>query len=497
MFGQLHYAINKRMKKVLVIVIMLFLMGGIVGCSAPQKGDYLYGNYSYLENEEYHEIDENDFTSTSIKQTSAFSLSASTASYANFRSMIVEGRTINPNAIRIEEMINYFSYDYPNPTGDDVLSMQASIIPTPWNEETHLLMIGMKAVPIERSETRNNLVFLLDVSGSMNGGNRLPLVQQSFTLLTEQLNDDDIVSIVTYAGSDKVLLDGGFGAEKTRIAAIISDLYASGSTAGSKGIQKAYELAAKHFIPGGNNRVILATDGDFNVGISSTSELEKFISKKRETGVYLSVLGFGYGNYKDAKLESLASKGNGNHAYIDTLLEARKALVEDINGTLHTVARDAKAQITFDSNTVSQYRLVGYENKMLSDEEFQNDTTDAGEIGAGHMVTAIYEIKLKDSLQTQIGSVLLRYKDPTVGKEEVLEQSLSISKSNINPSPNEDILFITSVLEVALILRESAHKGTASLSQAKSRIISLDCVENDVYKTEFLDLITKLIRKYD
>lgn len=477
--------------------MMLFALGMFSACSVSDYEGYQSGDYSYLEDDEYHEIDENGYTSTSTRQTSAFSLSASTASYANFRSMVVESRTINPNAIRIEEMINYFSYDYPNPTGDDVLSMQASIIPTPWNEETHLLMIGMKAIPIERSETRNNLVFLLDVSGSMNGPNRLPLVQQAFTMLSEQLNDDDTVSIVTYAGSDKVLLDGGFGSEKTRIAAIISDLYASGSTAGSKGIQKAYELASKHYIPGGNNRVILATDGDFNVGISSTTELERFISEKRETGVYLSVLGFGYGNYKDAKLESLASKGNGNHAYIDTLLEARKALVEDINGTLHTVARDAKAQITFDSDTVSHFRLVGYENKMLSDEEFQNDSTDAGEIGAGHKVTAIYEIKIKDSMQTHIGNVLLRYKHPTVGEDTVFEQSLSISKSNIITNPNEDILFISSVLEVALILRESTHKGTASLNHAKNRIDSLNCVENDVYKAEFLDLITQLIREYD
>lgn len=485
------------MKKILVFVVMFFSLLMMGACSTPYNLENSYVDHYYVDDDEYHQIDENGFMATSIKQTSAFSLSASTAAYANFRSMVVNDRTINPNAIRIEEMINYFTYDYSDPTGDDVLSMQASLIPTPWNEETHLLMIGMKAEPIERSQTRNNLVFLLDVSGSMNRADCLPLVQQSFTLLLEQLGDDDIISIVTYAGSDKVLLDGGYGGEKTRIAAIISDLYASGSTAGSKGIQRAYELAAKHFIPGGNNRVILATDGDFNVGISSTSELENFIAEKRKTGVYLSVLGFGYGNYKDAKLESLASKGNGNHAYIDTLLEARKALVEDINGTLYTVARDAKAQITFNADTVSHYRLIGYENKMLTDEQFEDQATDAGEIGAGHRVTVVYEIKLKDSSSTQIGNTLLRYKHPTIGDDTVYEQSLSISKNNIVENPNEDILFITSVLEVALILRESGYKGTASLSQAKNRIASLVCVEDDVYKAEFLDLVTQLIRKYD
>lgn len=482
------------MRKSFFIIVFLGLLVSLSACAQSNYGGYTMINVG---EDEYNEIGEIDFADTTSKTTSAFSLSVSTAAYSNFRSSVVNNRFIDPNAIRVEEMFNYFSYDYADPTENEVMSMQASIIPTPWNSETNLLMIGMKAAPIEESGTRNNLVFLLDVSGSMNGENRLGLVQQSFILLLEQLDDNDVVSIVTYAGSEKVLLDGGYGYEKARISAIISDLYASGTTAGAKGIQRAYELAEKHFITNGNNRVILATDGDFNVGISSTSALEDFISEKKDSGVYLSVLGFGYGNYKDNKLESLASKGNGNHAYIDNLLEAKKALVEDINGTLFAVARDAKAQITFDEATVSQFRLIGYENKTLSDEEFEEETTDAGEIGAGHRVTVIYEIKLKESSDTQIGNILLRYKHPIVGEETVYEQSLNITKNNIVAEPNEDILFITSVLEISLLLRESSFKGTANYIQARNRIDSLTCIENDIYKEEFLSLIDQLISRND
>ncbi len=482
------------MKKTWLIILLLGLLLSLSGC-----GQYGYPNMNYISDEltldEYNEIGEIDFIDTSVKTTSAFSLSASTAAYSNFRSMVVNDRTISPDAIRIEEMINYFSYDYADPSEDEIMSMQASIIPTPWNAESNLLMIGMKAAPIEKDEIKNNLVFLLDVSGSMNRSNCLPLVQEAFILLLEALGDDDVISIVTYASSDQVLLDGGMGYEKARISAIISDLYASGTTAGAKGIQRAYELAEKHFIEGGNNRVILATDGDFNVGISSPSELEAFISEKKETGIYLSVLGFGYGNYKDNKLETLASKGNGHHAYIDTILEAKKALIEDINGTLFTVARDAKAQITFNEETVSSFRIIGYENKLLTDEEFDEESTDAGEIGAGHRVTVIYEIKLKETEAKDLGTILLRYKSPTVGEEEIYEQSLSVSKDDIVIEPNEDILFISSIIEVSLILRDSNFKGTSSLIQARGRINNLNCVENDVYKKEFLSLINKLIDK--
>ena len=333
-------------------------------------------------------------------------------------------------------------------------------------------------------------MFLLDVSGSMYAANKLPLMQQAFIMLLENLDENDRVSIVTYAGSDAVLLDGEMGSEKLKIEAIISDLQASGSTAGAKGIQTAYSIARKNFIEGGNNRVILATDGDFNVGISSQKGLEELIVNEREDGIYLSVFGFGMGNYKDNKLETLASKGNGNYGYIDNLLEDRKALIEDINGTLYTVARDAKAQISFNEDVVEAYRLIGYENRQLTDEEFDDDKTDAGEIGAGHQVTVVYEIKLKDDFveDAKYADFIIRYKDPEVGKDTVLEQVTELRQATLLPQ-NDDISFITSVVEFGLILRDSKFKGTANLYAVLERLEDIINLEDDPYKHEFKTLI--------
>jgi Ca-activated chloride channel family protein len=484
---------GKKMKKTLFTCFLCLFVFLLVGCSTPEAGyngfDYYYPG-DEMTGDEYQEIVENDFTLTADKATSAMALSASTASYANLRSAINEDRAISADQIRIEEMINYFRFSYQDPTEDEVLSVQSTLIPTPWNDETHLLLIGMKAEDVELSTVPNNLVFLIDTSGSMNSANKLPLVQQSFTLLTEQLKATDRVSIVTYAGSDTVVLDGAYGDEKIRINAAINDLYASGSTAGARGLERAYQLAEKHFVSDGNNRVILATDGDFNVGISTTSGLENFISEKKNDGVYLSVLGFGYGNYKDNKLETLASKGNGNHAYIDSILEARKALITDINGTLLTVARDAKAQITFNEDVIESYRLIGYENKMMSDDEFEDSNTDAGEIGAGHQVTIVYEVTCKTTSDNEIGTVLIRYKSPVVGEEDVIEQSAVLDRS-VQGIAEEDALFITSVVETGLVLRESAFLGSGSLQGAKLRIQDLDCLDTDEFKQEFYNLIIK------
>src|SRR5690554_52943 len=481
------------MKKIAVVAFMIMLMIGLAGCSAYGPGGMDLGNGYIDENmtdDEFNEIVENEFVLTSEQKTSNVSLSANTAAYTTIRNFIKNKQKISKNQVRIEEMINYFKYQYGEPEGNDVLNTVASVIKTPWTEDTYLLTVGMQAKNIETTDIRNNLVFLLDVSGSMYAANKLPLMQQAFIMLLQNLDENDRVSIVTYAGSDAVLLDGEMGSEKLKIEAIISDLQASGSTAGAKGIQTAYSIARKNFIEGGNNRVILATDGDFNVGISSQKGLEELIVKEREDGIYLSVFGFGMGNYKDNKLETLASKGNGNYGYIDNLLEARKALIEDINGTLYTVARDAKAQISFNEDVVEAYRLIGYENRQLTDEEFDDDKTDAGEIGAGHQVTVVYEIKLKDDFveDAKYADFIIRYKDPEVGKDTVLEQVTELRQATLLPQ-NDDISFITSVVEFGLILRDSKFKGTANLYAVLERLEDIVDLEDDPYKHEFKTLI--------
>src|SRR5690606_194249 len=302
---------------------------------------------------------------------------------------------IPQGAVKIEEMVNYFSYDYEAPT-DAALKVSAGMVDAPWNTNNKLVTIGVKAKEIDLTNKKpSNIVLLLDVSGSMVHETKLPLLQSAFKLFVESLDDNDVISIVTYASRDEVLLNGASGFEKTKIMAVIEDLEAGGSTAGAKGIQTAYEIAKENFIPNGHNRIIIGTDGDFNVGISSFSQLKSFISEKRdEEKIYLSVLGFGYGNLKDDNLETLANSGNGTYAYIDTITEARKVLVEEMGGTLNIVSKDTKTQVTFNPKYIKEYRLIGYENKMLSKQEYEDDKTDAGEIGAGHTTTAVYEVVL-------------------------------------------------------------------------------------------------------
>ena len=487
------------MKKILMVLFLLVSIS-LFSCSMSH-GEYSpLDGYSYSETDqsgdESHEIVENRFVEVSEKATSNISLSPNTAAYSALRNNINNGRSIDKNLVRIEEMINYFKFDYNEPTGEDIFGVNSYVIENPWNSETSLLIMGMRAKEIEVSDTPNNLVFLIDTSGSMNYENKLPLVQQSFGLLLEQLKPNDYVSIVTYASSDKVILKGARGDEQLKIEAAISDLYASGSTAGSKGIQTAYEIAQEYFIEGGNNRVILATDGDFNVGISSTSQLENFISEKKDTGIYLSCLGFGYGNHKDNKLESLAKKGNGNYAYIDTILEAKKALVEDINGTLYTIARDSKAQIDFSDSKVLEYRLIGYENRQLTDDEFNDSNTDAGEIDMGHQVTSIYEIKINEELGEGYGTLKIRYKDPDINNNDQLEQIYDITNAS-NVMANEDCLFISAIVEFGLILRESKYKGSASLDSIIERIENLESVKSNPYKKDFVDLVKKYQTNYN
>ena len=363
-------------------------------------------------------------------------------------------------------MLNYFTYDYKSPEGDDILALNASIFNNPYNPETKLLTIGLAAEEIDFSGVQNNLVFLIDVSGSMNSEDKLPLVQQAFMMLTESLNPTDRISIVSYASGDSVALEGAYGYEKSKIMATIEDLSAGGSTAGSKGIYKAYELAEKYFIEGGNNRGILATDGDFNVGTVTTSGLELLISAKRMSGVYFSGYGCGRGNIQSEKMETLALKGNGTYSYIDSVKEARRALVEGIGGSIVTVAKDVKAGITFNTDYVESFRLVGYENKLLTEEEFNDSNTDAGELGSGHTVTVVYEIKMKDEgvfvreSVEKLADVIIKYK-PTenVGGNATDEKELTLGVMNYHSTgaPSDQDIFIASGVELALILRDSQY----------------------------------------
>lgn len=464
--------------------------------------------------EEYSSIEEPGFKSVANSPLSTFSVDVDTASYSNLRRMIEDGYSIEAipeGAVRIEEMLNYFSYDYNLPDGEEPFGVTTVIGDCPWNEDAKLLQIGLKTEEIDFSEAPDsNLVFLLDVSGSMYSDDKLPLLQRSFVMLVEELTEKDRVSIVTYAGSDKVVLEGVSGDEKAVITEAIEALEANGSTNGSDGIQTAYRLAEKYFIEGGNNRIILATDGDLNVGVTSESELEKLVSEKKESGVFLSVLGFGTGNIKDNKMETLADKGNGNYAYIDSLREAKKVLVEEMGATLVTVAKDVKLQIEFNPAYVKGYRLLGYENRMLATEDFDDDTKDAGEIGAGHTVTALYEIISVDSAQEipqtdlkyqeQCSSgvengewltISIRYKAPE--SEESRLCTYPVTEGMYTDQPSEDFYFAAAVAEFGLLVRDSKYKGDASFENVRGLLKQVD-TEADEYKDEFVDLVKRLQR---
>lgn len=482
-----------------------------MGYDASVRGekftDGMYEEEIDFNTEEYNAIKENSYMSVAANPLSTFSIDVDTASYTNLRRMINDGDYIDTDAIRIEEMINYFNYDYPAPNAGEPFSVNTEMADCPWNDETKLLLVGLQAEEIDMSERAPmNVVFLIDVSGSMYDEDKLPLVQKSFSLLTENLTPQDRVSIVTYAGSDRVVLEGADGNNKEEILEAINALEAGGSTAGADGINTAYEIAEKYFISGGNNRIVLATDGDLNVGISSESELTKLVEKKRETGVFLSVLGFGTGNIKDNKMEALADNGNGNYAYIDSVLEAKKVLVEEMGGTLFTVAKDVKLQLEFNPAYIKGYRLIGYENRMLAAEDFEDDTKDAGEIGAGHSVTAIYEIVTVDSpmdLNTsdlkysetsgeengEMLTVSIRYKEPDGDTSKLLEYP--VAESVYSATMSENLAFASAVAQFGLVLRDSEYKGTATYDSILSSLESYD-FGADSYKTEFISLVEEM-----
>lgn len=467
--------------------------------------------------EEYNKLVENGFKTTASNPLSTFSIDVDTASYSNARRMIEYGADVHPDSVRVEEFINYFSYDYSEPTTNDPFSVTTELSDCPWNDEAKLLLVGLKAKDIDMSKREPlNLVFLIDVSGSMFSEDKLPLVQKSFTMLTENLGEDDRISIVTYAGEEKVVLKGTSGADKEKIIEAINSLEASGSTYGEAGINRAYELAEKYFIKGGNNRVLLATDGDLNVGLSTEEELTKLIEEKRESGVFLSVLGFGTGNLKDDRMEALADKGNGNYSYIDSELEAKKVLVEEMAGTLYTVAKDVKIQVEFNPANVRGYRLVGYENRALADRDFADDTKDAGEIGAGHTVTALYELILNDGsaynpdlkyqqteeptappaeqgeYSDELLTVSLRYKQPDGDTSKLL--SVPVSKDVYTAQMPANMTFAAAAAEFGMVLKNSAYKGSASCGQILDMVEDYN-YQSDEYKSEFVYLVRTMDKR--
>ncbi len=438
----------------------------------------------------FDDVIETGFVKTSECASSYFSLDRNTASYSLMRSIISTGSPVNKNSVRLEEYINYFDYDYPSPTGDDAMSISGSIFDTPYNENTKLFSIGLSAQDVVFEESKgNNIVFLIDTSGSMYGEDRLGLIQQSFTMLLDYLGENDTISIVTYASGVRVALRGEKASNKTHVAAVIQDLQAGGSTNGSGGIQLAYEVAQEHFIEGGNNRVILATAGDFTVGISNKNQLKDFVSEKRDSGVYLSVLGVGMYNTNDSIMNTLATNGNGNYAYLDSVKEAYKVLVKELNGTFNVVAKDAKIGVTFNSEVVEQYRLIGYETKVMNQEDFEDENKDAGEIGSGHTVTAVYELLLAKDAPTdsQYATVELKYKDPDTNESKTI--SKTFGADDYSTTPSEDSVFIGCVVEYGLILRQSAYRGGADLDNVLERLYTLECVNKDDFKQEFAILV--------
>jgi|SRR5690554_35340 len=480
------------MRKIFSIVFIVGFVFILASCSSPYPGGMYYDEafIDGIDSDEHQMIVENPFINTAVNNKSNISLSSNTAAYSFIRSQINSGKTVDRNVVRIEEMVNFFRYEYNQPLDGDVFGFKSELIETPWNPETHLLLVGLETKQMDLGDVPTNLVVLLDVSGSMSASNKLPLVKESMKLLLEQMKPQDKISLVTYSSGEKVIFEGKTIEDLTYINRQIDILRASGATAGKKGLEMAYEVAQTHFIEGGNNRIILATDGDFNVGISNTNTLVEYISEKRESGIYFSAFGFGYGNYKDEKLERIAMAGNGVYHYIDDLLSARKAFVDNIDGLLYTVARDAKAQIEFNRNAVLEYRLIGYENRQLSNEQFDDETTDAGEIGTGLQVTAIYEVKLAQASDVDIANLTTRYKSHDISDETSLEDAFVIL-NEVNETPSVDAAFISSIVEFGLILINSEYKVDANIDSLIERIEFETFNQNEYYRSDFIEILKK------
>lgn len=478
----------------------------------PQKlTDTETGKNEVYNTEDYDNIVENRFLAATQNPLSTFSIDVDKAAYANVRRYLDNGTLPPAGSVRIEEMVNYFKYDYPQPDNDVPFSVNTEISSCPWNSQHQLIQIGLQGKEIATGNLPlSNLVFLVDVSGSMEDYNKLPLVKASMNMLVDKLRENDRVAIVVYAGNAGLVLPATSGNSKTKIKEAIDNLEAGGSTAGGEGIRLAYKTAKENFIKNGNNRIILATDGDFNIGASSDDELVRMIEQERKSGVFLSVLGFGMGNYKDNKMQQLADKGNGNHSYIDNISETKKVLVNEFGGTLFTIAKDVKIQVEFNPSKVLAYRLVGYENRMLAAEDFNDDMKDAGELGSGHTVTALYEVipvgvkdeftKTVDPLKYQVNdrkiavnsnemmTIKLRYKKPDSDVSRLINHPVIDNATDLK-NTTDNFRFSAAVAEFGLLLRNSEYKQQSSFNQVISLAKSSKGFDEEGYRDEFIKLV--------
>jgi Ca-activated chloride channel family protein len=490
------------------------MVGRIAGYGA-QKSMVSDDHYAMpvFNTENYAGIDDNGYKDALKQPLSTFSIDVDRASYSNVRRFLNQGQLPPADAVRIEEMINYFGYDYPKPDGNHPFSVYTELSVCPWNADHQLLHIGLKGKEMDKDRLpASNLVFLIDVSGSMQDYNKLPLLKNAFSLLVKELRPIDRVAIVVYAGAAGLVLESTPGSQKEKILAAIERLEAGGSTAGGEGLKLAYATAGKYHEKGGNSRIILATDGDFNVGPSSNAEMERLVETEREKGIFMTVLGFGMGNYKDDRMEIIADKGNGNYAYIDNIQEARKVMVSEFSGTLFTIAKDVKFQLEFNPARVKAYRLIGYENRLLNDEDFNDDKKDAGEMGAGHTVTALYEIipagskehagsidplkyqvnatmeTVKADPKAELLTVKLRYKQPEGSTSILYEKPVKGEVYDLDAT-SANFRFSASVAAFGMLLRNSEFKGNASYEKVLNLARGAKGLDEEGYRAEFVQLV--------
>ena len=509
------------MKKILSAIAIMALMIVFASCTNSRKdgGGSLYEpdngmiedgtssqfDYEFVHNwgdqflgENYNRIVENQYVYTNKQQESYFSMDSFTASYSNLRRYINYKTKIPNDAVRTDELLNYFNYDFGGPENDEMFSISANLGSTPWNERTQLLTINIKAKETDQGNyTGNNIVFLIDVSGSMASTNKLNLIKAVFPKFLDALAPTDKISIVTYSNKIKILANGVYADEKEALKKVVNVLSATGGTAGADGLEKAYNVAKSNYIAGGNNRVIIASDGDFNIGRYSQDDLKELVENQLNSGIYLTTLGFGMGNYKDTTMETLAKYGNGGYAYIDNLEEAEKVLVNDLNKTLYTVAKDVKSCVTFNPNVVKAYRLIGYENKQLTKDEFNDVNKDAGEICSGHNTIVCYEIELcedtpnSDDADSDMFSVEIKYKDPKTDVSSVFSRSFKETDEKL--AVTEEWYFASAIIEFSLLIRDSSYKFNASCKNILERL-AVNCknlLEKDQLKEEFYQLVKK------
>jgi Ca-activated chloride channel homolog len=465
------------------------IVGGVVSGIYPAAIQAPPPPSEVVNEPQYASLADHEFIDTKKEATTTFAIDVDRASYTNVRRFLTAGLVPPPGAVRVEEMLNYFTYSYPQPAGPHPFTITTEVAGCPWNANNRLLRIGIQGRNLEEWRMApNNLVFLIDVSGSMQPPARLPLLKSAFRLLVDKLRAEDRVAIVVYAGAAGLALPSTSGADKQTIIGALDRLEAGGSTAGAQGIQLAYDVAKQNFIAGGNNRVILATDGDFNVGITSHDDLLKLIEQRRDDGVYLTTLGVGDDNYSDARMEMLADHGNGNYAYLDNLKEAEKVFGRELTGTLVTIAKDVKVQLEFNPALVQSYRQIGYEDRALANKDFDDDTKDAGELGAGHSVTALYEIVPATTARGRVASLRLRYKQPAGTTSQLITAEAVDDGRNIHEA-SPDLQFASAVAEFAMLLRDSESKGTSSYADALALARVSRGVDLDGTREEFLRLI--------